>query len=167
MNLLRDTVWQRRGTSWIWDGEALASLCIATEARVPQEVWSLRQLLRATPDWPRDLPGNSGNAVVVAGLDAALDLLTPHDAEDLLSGTIKNAVLSFQSAFQDQALPGARARLRIQPATDAVTWLCPPHHGTATLDFGRITWGETTDYPQQIILRDNGAPAGLFHRRIA
>jgi hypothetical protein len=41
MRQLLDTVWQRRGTSWIWDEEARNRVCGASE------VWSLRQFLRA------------------------------------------------------------------------------------------------------------------------
>jgi hypothetical protein len=47
-----DTVWQRRGTSWIWDEEARNQVCAA------DEVWSLRQFLRAAGSWPDDLPSN-------------------------------------------------------------------------------------------------------------
>jgi hypothetical protein len=166
MKQLRDTVWQRRGTSLIWDGEALAKIC------VPGEVWSLREMLRAVNCWPRDLPSNSSNTLVVAGLDGGLDLLTPPDAEIWLGGAIKSAILSFQSVFQDEAalifwLPSVQGRLRIQPATDTVTWLCPPHYAAVTLDFGRIIWGEASEYPQEIVLREGGDPAGLFHGRIA
>ena len=41
MKRLHDSVWQRRGVSWIWDDEALY-----TVAR-PSEVLSLRELLQA------------------------------------------------------------------------------------------------------------------------
>ncbi len=65
-----DTVWQRRGTSWLWDEEARNLVCTAGE------VWSLRQFLRAVGQWPDDLPSNGGNTLVVAGLDGGLDLLS-------------------------------------------------------------------------------------------
>jgi hypothetical protein len=75
MRSLSDSVWPRHGTSWIWDDEALAQVCVASE------VWSLRQLLRAVGRWPEDLPSNGGNTLVVAGLEGVLDLLAPDDAE--------------------------------------------------------------------------------------
>ena len=50
MKRLLDSVWQRRGVSWIWDDEALY-----TVAR-PSEVLSLRELLQAGKNWPDDLP---------------------------------------------------------------------------------------------------------------
>ena len=34
------------------------------------------------------------------------------------------------------------------------------------IDFGRILWGQANEYPQEILLHDDGRPAGLFHLRI-
>ena len=79
MKQLLDTVWQRRGISWIWDDEAL------NEIARPGEVLSLRQLLRDDGHWPDDLPSNNGRTMVVAGLDACLDLLSPEDADAWLA----------------------------------------------------------------------------------
>ena len=65
MKQLLDIVWRRRGVSWIWDDESLSVVA------KPSEVFSLRELIRASKSWPDDLPSNKGNALVVAGLDAA------------------------------------------------------------------------------------------------
>ncbi|MBF0428529.1 MAG: hypothetical protein HQL94_06365 [Magnetococcales bacterium] len=40
-------------------------------------------------------------------------------------------------------------------------------HSDSMLDFGRILWGEAREYPQEILLREGGKSAGLFHLRIA
>lgn len=159
-----DSVWQRRGASWIWDEEARNQVCAASE------VWSLRQFLRAKENWPDDLPGNGGRTLVVAGLDGSLDLLTPSDAEAWLGDAIKPAILSFQDEYQGEAalvfwLPGSHNRVRAHPATDEVHWLCHAPHGHQ-LDFGRILWGQANEYPQEILLREGARPAGLFHLRI-
>lgn len=164
MRQLLDTVWQRRGTSWVWDEEARNQICSASE------VWSLRQFLRAVGNWPDELPSNSGRTLVVAGLDGSLDLLTPTDAEAWLSDAIKPAVLSFQDEWGSDGalvfwLPGGGNRIRAQPATDEVNWLCHTPHGHQ-LDFGRVLWGQANEYPQEILLRDGSKPAGLFHLRI-
>ena len=90
MRQLLDTVWQRRGTSWVWDEEARNQICAASE------VWSLHQFLRAVGNWPDELPSNRNKTLVVAGLDGSLDLLTPADAETWLGDDIKPSVLSFQ-----------------------------------------------------------------------
>lgn len=165
MKQMLDTVWQRRGTSWIWDEEARNQVC---EAR---EVWSLRQFLQAVGNWPDDLPSNGNNTLVVAGLEGSLDLLSPEDAETWLSDAVKDAVLSFQSYYEGEAalifwLPSGQGRIKVHSATDAVGWRCAAPHSESTLDFGRILWGEAHEYPQEIMLRDSSKPAGLFHLRI-
>lgn len=165
MKRMLDSVWQRRGVSWIWDDEALY-----TVAR-PSEVLSLRELLQASKSWPDDLPSNGGNTLVVAGLDACIDLLSPTDAELWLADDLKAAVLSFQDAFSGDAalvfwLPSGHRRFHTNMATDAVLWRCAAPHSDKQVEFGRLIWGEARDYPQEIILTDGAKPSGLFHLRI-
>lgn len=160
-----DTVWQRRGTSWIWDAEARDQVCGACE------VWSLRQFLQSVGNWPEDLPSNNGQTLVVAGLEGSLDLLNFGDAETWLGETIKSAVLSFQDEYDGAAalifwLPQGNNRLKTRAATDAVNWLCGAPHTGKQLDFGRLLWGEANEYPQEILLHKGGNSAGLFHLRI-
>jgi hypothetical protein len=165
MKQMLDTVWQRRGTSWIWDEEARNQVCEASE------VWSLRQLLQTVGNWPDDLPSNDNNTLVVAGLEGSLDLLTPQDAEAWLGDAIKVAILSFQSHYDSDAalvfwLPSGHGRIKVHPATDAVAWRCAAPYSESLLDFGRILWGEAREYPQEILLHHGTPPAGLFHLRI-
>jgi len=165
MKQLRDSVWQRRGTSWIWDAEALAKVCATPE------VWSLRQFLLAVGNWPEDLPSNNGTTLVVAGLDGCLDLLNPSDAENWLGADVKAAILSFQDFYGGEAslifwLPSGHDRIKINPATDAVGWRCAAPHVGQELDFGRLLWGEAREYPQEILLNEGAMPVGLFHLRI-
>jgi len=164
MRQLLDTMWQRRGTSWLWDEEARNQICLAGE------VWSLRQFLRARGNWPDELPRNGGRTLVVAGLDGRLDLLTPTDAEVWLDDSIKPAVLSFQDEYEGEAalvfwLPRGHHRLKAHAATDEVCWvgLAPQGH---QIDFGHILLGQANDYAQEILRRNGGSPAGLFHLRI-
>ena len=165
MKQLLDTVWQRHGTSWLWDEEARNQVCVACE------VLSLRQLVQKAGHWADELPSNDSNALVVAGLEGSLDLLSPEDGEAWLADVIKPVILSFQAYYEGQAalvfwMPAARDRLKSNPATDAVTWLCEAPHRSQQLDFGRILWGAASDYPQEILLRDGSKAAGLFHLRI-
>lgn len=165
MKQLLDTVWQRHGTSWIWDEEARNQVCAA------REVWSLRQFLRAAGRWPDDLPSNGNCTLVVAGLEGGLDVLTPDDAETWLGDGVKDAILSFQSYFEGEAslifwLPSGFGRIKFLPATDSVEWRCAAPHGDRLLAFGRILWGEANEYPQEILLHEGTKPAGLFHLRI-
>lgn len=114
-----DTVWQRRGTSWLWDEEARNQVCVASE------VWSLRQFLQAQGRWPDDLPSNDNQTLVVAGLDGCLDLLAPEQGEIWLGETIKSAILSFQDYYGGEAalifwLPQGHSRLKQLVTNDAV-----------------------------------------------
>ena len=165
MRHILDTVWQRRGTSWVWDDEARNQVCL------PSEVWSLRQLLRAVGNWPKDLPSNGNSTLVVAGLEGGLDLLAPENAEAWLGDAIKAAVLSFQDEYGGEAalifwLPLGHSRLKVQSSTDSVTWTCEAPYRGSQLDFGRILWGEANEYPQEILLREGSQVSGLFHLRI-
>lgn len=165
MNQTFDTVWQRRGTSWVWDEEARNQVCAASE------VWSLRQFLQAVGRWADDLPSNGNNTLVVAGLEGGLDLLTPEDAEAWLGDGVKEAILSFQSHYEGEAalifwLPSGHGRIKFYPATDSVEWRCAAPHSDRLLAFGRILWGEANEYPQEILLGEGSKPAGLFHLRI-
>ena len=165
MKTLLDTVWQRRGTTWLWDEAALPTLGTAGQA------WSLRRMLRTASQWPDELPGKDGQAVVVAGLDTALDSLLPADAEAWLAEVLKPAVLSFQQHFGGGGalvfwLPTGRGRIKVNAASDAVTWACPPPHQAQSLAFGRILWGAAGEYPQELVLQPSGRPAGLYHARI-
>lgn len=159
------TVWQRSGTSWIWDEEARNQVCAAAE------VLSLRQFLQLPGRWPDDLPSNEDRTMVVAGLEGSLDLLSPEDAEAWLGDGIKDAILSFQDYYQGEAalvfwLPSGQGRIKWHPATDSIEWRCAAPHNDGLLAFGRILWGEANEYPQEILLREGAKPAGLFHLRI-
>jgi hypothetical protein len=160
-----DTVWQRRGTSWIWDERARNLIATAST------IWSLRQFLQAVGHWPDDLPSNDNQTLVVGGLEGCLDLLAPDEAEAWLGDTIKSAIVSFQDAYAGEAalifwLPLGHSRLRVQATTDAVTWLCEAPYRDSQIDFSRILWGEANEYPQEILLRGHSKPVGLFHVRI-
>jgi hypothetical protein len=162
---MRDTVWKRRGISWIWEGAALAA------AAKPAEVVSLRQWLRMRGKWEDELPSSNGSAVVVAGLDGALDLLTPEDAESWLVGDVKDTILSFQDFYDSDAalifwLPEGKRRIHVHSASDAVTWQCAAPSSRTHLDLGRLLWGEAREYPQELLLPGSAEPAGLFHLRI-
>ncbi|PZQ97085.1 MAG: hypothetical protein DI533_16220 [Cereibacter sphaeroides] len=165
MKQLLDSVWQRRGVSWIWENDAFSSVAKASE------VFSLRELVRASRSWPDDLPSNGSNTLVVAGLDACLDLMTPTDAEAWLGSELKATVLSFQDFYSGEAalvfwLPNGHRRLGVSPATEAVHWRCSAPYSDEQIEFGRLLWGEAREYPQEIVLTQGSKPAGLFHLRI-
>jgi hypothetical protein len=165
MKQLLDTVWRRRGVSWIWDDVSLNTVA------KPGEVLSLRQFVRSDGHWPDDPPSNNGSTMVVAGLDACLDLLAPEEADEWLANDFKRVILSFQDNYQGDAalvfwLPGGQRRIKTQPANDAVIWRCGAPHGDQQIEFGRILWGEAREYPQEILRPEAAKSVGLFHLRI-
>ena len=165
MDQMRDNVWQRRGVSWIWDEEALAVV-----AKAP-EVSSIRELVRTSTAWPENLPSNDGYTLVVAGLDACLDLLSPSEAETWLERHLKPVILAFQDEYSSDGalifwLPQGDRRLRTEVATDAVYWQCEAPHAGERIDFGRLLWGEAQQYPKEIVTKKRAAQIGLTHVRI-
>ena len=90
--LLSDDIWMRRGISILWDAEALATVC------TPSQVVSLRQfLLLYTAGWPEgELSLVNDARLVVAGLESAIDALSPDEAVNWLERTVYPAIISFQ-----------------------------------------------------------------------
>ena len=120
---------------------------------------------------PGRIPSNNGVTLVVAGLEGCLDLLSPDVAEIWLDEAVKSTILSFQDEYAGEAslifwMPSAHGRLKVQPTTDSVTWVCGAPNQGRQIDFGRILWGEANEYPQEILLAQGAKPAGLFHLRI-
>ena len=165
MDKMHDNVWQRRGVSWIWDDSALA-----TVANAP-EVASVRELIRMPSGWPGELPSNNGDTLVVAGLDACLDLLIPSEAEMWLEQYLKRTILDFQEEYEGNGalifwLPQGNRRLHTEVSSDAVHWQCAGPHSGERIDFGRPLWGEAQEYPKEIIMNKGAGHVGLTHARI-
>ncbi len=172
MDILRDASWQRSGMTILWDGGSLGNLVQV------KDVVSMRQLVQFSQAWPEDLPANSGNTLVVAGLDACLDLLDPADAEEWLARPLRQWILSFQEHYQLQAglvfyVPDGHTRLR-QETTGGFSWKCGPPHTSTEIDFGRALWsGAEEDVSWLGKPAVGGGPAvghdtiGLFLRRLS
>ncbi len=165
MRNLTDTVWQRRGVSWIWNIKALSS--VASDS----EISSFRNFMIASDQFPDDLPSNDGRTLVVSGLDASLDVLKPLDAEEWLNRDYKKAILSFQDIFTGDAslifwVPKGDDRFHIEKITDNVLWNCALPNNQQRIEFGRLLWGDSNGNPQKIKYGGTGEIAGLFHPRI-
>lgn len=92
---LSDDIWMRRGISLLWDAESLAAVC------TPKQVVSLRQFLVLNEaGWPEagydPLMVNGGKALVVGGLETAIDALSPGEAEVWLCEVVYKAIVAFQ-----------------------------------------------------------------------
>lgn len=139
MRKLTESRWQRRGISLLWNSAALAGFT------TPNEFVSLRQLFALAGNWPEILPSSDGDAVIVAGIDACLDLLTPEDAERWLETDLRDIILRFQGHYGGDAalifwLPTGHERVRVNPASQAYSWVCTAPYSNQRLDLGRALW---------------------------
>jgi hypothetical protein len=111
----------------------------------------LRQFYQLASQWPPDLPAADGNTLLVAGLDASLDALTPTDACQWLETRLKPAILSFQDEYEGQAglifwLPSGKERIAIQRASNSYQWRCGPNAANQTIPLSQALFaGAETD----------------------
>ena len=145
MKILRQQRWMRRGFSLLWDASSLAQVAAPNEAVSMREFFSLRQ------GWPEDLPSANGDALVVAGLEGCLDVLSREDALAWLEGELKEVILDFQEFYKGDAalilwVPSGRRRIGMIAATDQYTWRLPAPNSDQILELGRSLWaGAETD----------------------
>ena len=164
MRELSDTVWQRRGVSWIWNVEAFATVANSND------IVSFQRYMRVSHNGFEDF-SNIEETLVVSGLDASLDVLEPESINDWLQFDVKKSILLFQDIFTNEAslifwIPLGHNRLKIETATDNVYWKCAPPHNKVQIEFGRLLWGDSNGNPQKIKFGDTDEIAGLYHPRI-
>ena len=90
--------------------------------------------------------GASGRRIVAGRCDQARHFV--------VSGRVRRAMRRWCSGC-----PAGTTRIKVQAATDEVSWLCHTPHGHQ-IDFGRMLWGQANEYPQEILLRDGGKARG-------
>ena len=94
MNTISTTVWQRRGSSVIFDQKSLGRF-IRGEA-----VISLRQALA----WMNGLPSTppvSGRTILISGLETLIETLPEGEAEDFLTRRIRPLLIKIQNHWTD------------------------------------------------------------------
>ena len=172
MNLQRDSVWKRRGCSLLWGSPALSTVA------EPSDVVSLRAFFAMADVWPEALPSAGGDALVVAGVEGCLDVLTVDDAMAWLETDLKHTVLAFQDHYDGQAalilwLPTGRKRIDMATATEEYFWTTAT--GTERrLPIGRCLWAGAESDVARILVSDAAQPnpdgdawVGLYHPRIS
>lgn len=98
MNELTTSSWRRQGCSLVWDPELLTPLL------QQQGPLSLRQvLLWAHQGFPSTSPVG-GRAILVAGLQTCLEVLTTSEASIFLSTFIQAFIRRWQDTWPDRAL---------------------------------------------------------------
>ena len=94
MDTISNNVWQRRGSSVVFDQKSLG-LFIADGATVP-----LRKILL----WSKEMPATPpvpGRTILVAGLETLMEIMEPSEAEDFLTGRIRPLLINLQSHWTD------------------------------------------------------------------
>jgi hypothetical protein len=165
--------WMTMGISLLWDADALNRLC-----RVDQAV-SLREFLRLHGESWEGVDARLINkrALLVAGLDAAIDSLSPADATQWMEDTLYPAIRDYQQAVADGGreaslvfwLPDHR-RIELKAAEGNFQWLCAGEHRHERLSIGRCIWNGAQDSVQKIITHDAHKKErwlGLFEARIS
>jgi hypothetical protein len=94
MDSIATTVWQRKGSSLIFDRKSLGPF-ISKGAVV-----SLRQAL----SWPSDLPivpPVPERTILISGLETIIETMEPQEAEDFLCRRIRPLLIQLQSRWTD------------------------------------------------------------------
>ena len=97
MDSISSSVWQRKGSSVIFDQESLGPI-IAAGSLV-----SLRTFL----GWRRQLPAMppvSGKTILVSGLETVLETLPPAEADGFLSQRIRPVIYTLQDRWPEQGI---------------------------------------------------------------
>lgn len=164
--------WSRRGFSLLWDVDTLAEIVD------PLDVVSIRQMFSMVNAWPDALPAAGGDAIVVAGVEGCLDVLSAPDAERWLVEDLRRAIMSFQEHYEGGAglilwLPSGRTRITMRGASEEYYYR---HRGAGEngLHIGRLLWSGAENEIERIMnTQDSHADydskhwVGLYHPRIS
>jgi hypothetical protein len=169
---LLDDIWTRRGISILWDAEALTQVC------TPAQVISLRHFLQLhSAEWPdHQLMLVRDKALVVAGLESAIDALKPDVAKVWLETVIYPAIISYQREVAgggDQAALllwiADHKRLDYRTSDDTYYWHCGTEYKGQQIPLSRCLFNGAQDGLRPIIVNDGktGITVGLYHPRIS
>ena len=167
---LQDDSWTRQGISILWDADSLNQFCKATQ------VASLRRFLGLhEAGWPdKDLPLVNDRALVVAGLEACIDALSPTEATAWLEGTIYPAIVSYQREVADGGNQAAlvfwlveNKRLEYRTSDDAYYWHCSGEYTSQQIGLSHCLFNGAQNDLRPIRASGDKQPRGLFHPRIS
>jgi len=163
---LYDICWRSQGISILWDDRALREICTNHD-----EVVSLRQFMQFWQHgWPDDLPSGGGDTLVVAGLDACIDSLSPEKGVEWLENYLYKGSLTFQQNFEEQAalvfwMPEGKNRVQANALGDSYYWLCDGEYQHESIPLSRCIYNGAEKNAQPIMF--GGSIVGLYIRRIS
>jgi len=170
---IQDKSWMGSGISLLWDAKTLNEIC------PPDSVRSLREFLRLhQAGWPENtLALINGRALVIAGLEAAMDTLNPQPAVEWLEQKVYPAVRDFQDNVADGGGEAAlifwladAKRIWHRAADNTNHWYCSGEHRQQSIPIGRCIWNGAESSVRRIIAVDSDNKPeniGLFLRRIS
>lgn len=173
MRAIEGDVWKRGGLTLLWGPEGLG------ETAMPDDVASIRGLFTLSRKWPKELPSNAGQTLVVAGVEGCLDCLSPEDAAEWIENDLRPVLLSFQEEYEGQCalvlwLPTGRRRISMNRANETYLWKCNAPFSGREIEIGRILWGGAERDAGRILdarasKRDPDGPAwvGIYHPRLS
>ena len=94
METISNTVWQRKGSSIVFDQKSLGPFI------ADGSVISLRQLL----SWTKGLPENPpvpGKTILVSGLETIVETMAPQEAEAFLSRRVRPLIIDLQNRWNN------------------------------------------------------------------
>lgn len=167
---LLDDVWKRRGINILWDGDTLTTLDAAKKVISLRRFFDLYQA-----GWPEDdIPWIGEDALMVAGLDVAIDALTPEEAEPWIEQQVYTKIQDFQSAFDSQAslIFWMADQNRWQETTGEIeyNWHLAGKFNNQLLPIGRCIWNGAQSGVRRIENNDTHGKnrwIGLHHHRIS
>jgi hypothetical protein len=174
-NLNDSIIWTKRGVSVIWDASELAKLGTMAKAL------SLRQWFRWKAEgWPEredNFTGKDGRTIIVAGLDAAIDSMTPETATEWMQSKLLPAIREFQAEVANGGQEAAlifwmvnRRRFEHRRADDSVIWKSAPGYGGETIPISHCIWNGAQSDIARIVptgYTDQEHGIGIFLQRVS
>lgn len=156
---LRDITWQTTGVSVIWDAVALHQIGPLSRALSLREFfrWAGEDFSETSP-LARFMDESRQRCVCVAGIEAALDALTPAEADQWLEFQLQPAIRRFQSILADGGGGCAlifwmvnSARFHERLADDSIVWECAGPYRGHTLRLSHGVWNGAQRDVQRIM----------------
>lgn len=137
----------------------------------PEQVLPLRALFTLPQRWPDDLPANGGQALIVAGLDVALDALGDVEtASAWLENDVRPMLRRFEEQYQPNGavifwVPAGARRLELHTSSGEHRWRLQRGGELALL---RGLWGGSALGASTILAPDRvEAPIGMYLQRLS
>lgn len=170
MNIpLTDDVWKRKGINVLWSGKALADMNAAPQVISLRRFFELQQ-----HDWPEEeIPWVNDSALIVAGLDVAIDALPLEQAETWIEQQVYRKILDFQEAFQGECSlifwMADQNRWYETPGEAAYEWHLDGKSRGQRLALGRCLWNGAQNGVRRIENHEHSKIQwlGLHHQRIS